>query len=118
MKIIIHWLVSALAILISAYVLPGVTVDGFVAALVLAVILGAINAFLRPLFVILTFPITILTFGLFVFVINGLLVMLAASIVPGFEVAGLGSGILFAIVLAIVSAVLGMFETEKSSSAV
>src|SRR3989338_987419 len=109
MKIFIHWLVSALAILISAYVLPGVHVDGLVAALVLAVILGIINALLRPLLIILTLPITILSLGLFVFVINGLLVMLAASIVPGFAVDSLLSGILFAIVLALISAVLNSF---------
>lgn len=115
MKTIIHWIVSSLAILISAYVLPGVHVEGFLVALVLAVILGIINAFLRPLLIILTLPITILSLGLFVFVINGLLVMLAASIVPGFVVDSLLSGILFAIVLAIVSAVLGMFEDEKSA---
>lgn len=118
MKIFIHWLVAAIAILISAYVLPGVTVDGIVAALVVAVILGAINAFLRPLFVLLTLPISIVTLGLFVFVINGLLVMLAASIVPGFAVANLWSGILFAIVLAIVSAVLHMFGGEMTDKKV
>ncbi len=110
MKIIIHWLVSAIAILISAYILPGVSVNGMTTALILAVILGIINAFLRPLFVLLTLPITVFTFGLFVFVINGLLVMLAASIVPGFTVTSLLSGILFAIILAIVSAALHMFE--------
>ncbi len=112
MQIIIHWLISAIAILISAYVLPGVGVDGMTTALILAVILGIINAFLRPLFVLLTLPITILTFGLFVFVINGLLVMLAANIVPGFTVASLWSGILFAIVLAIVSAAIHAFGQE------
>ena len=113
MKILIHWLVAAIAILITAYVLPGVHVDGFLVALVLAVILGIINAFLRPLFVILALPITVLTLGLFVFVINGLLVMMAASIVPGFVVDSLLSGILFSIILALVSAALQMFEDEK-----
>ena len=118
MKLFLHWLVAALAILISSYVLPGVSVDGFVTALIVAVILGIINVFLRPLFVLLTLPITVLTLGLFVFVINGLLVMLAANIVPGFEVDSLLSGILFAIVLALVSAVLDMFENKKSSTIV
>ena len=116
MKIFIHWLVSAIAILISAYILPGVAVDGFVAALVVAVVLGIINAFLRPLLVLLTLPVTILSLGLFVFVINGLLVMLAASIVPGFVVEGLWSGILFGIVLALVSAVLHMFGEKETAS--
>lgn len=112
MKILIHWLVSAVAILITAYILPGVSVDNFLTALVIAVVLGIINAFLRPLLIMLTLPVTILSLGLFVFVINGLLVMLAASIVPGFAVANLWWGILFAIVLALTSAVLQMFEEE------
>jgi putative membrane protein len=113
MRIIIHWIVSALAIVIAAYLLPGVHVSGFVAALILAVVLGAINAFLRPLLVILTLPITILTLGLFVFVINGALVMLASYIVPGFAVDSFWWALLFGIVLAIVSAVLHMFEKEE-----
>ena len=113
MKIFIHWLVAAIAILISAYVLPGVTVDGFVAALVLAVVLGLINAFLRPILVILTLPISVMTLGLFVFVINALMVMLAASIVPGFAVASFWWALAFGIVLALVSAVLHSFESEE-----
>lgn len=113
MKIIIHWIVSALAILVTAYLLPGVQVDGLTAALVLAVVLGAINAILRPILVILTLPITILTLGLFVLIINGLLIMLAASIVPGFAVASFWWAFLFGIVLAIVSSVLQMFEKEE-----
>jgi len=113
MRILIHWIVSALAILVTAYLLPGVAIDGFTAALIVAIVLGLINAVLRPLLMFLTLPINILTLGLFVFVINGLLVMLAASIVPGFAVDGLLSGILFAIIVAIVHAVLGMFEGDK-----
>src|SRR3989338_2572397 len=112
MKIIIHWVIAAVAILITAYILPGVAIDGFVAALVVAVILGIINAFIRPLLVVLTLPITILTLGLFVLVINGLLVMLAAAIVPGFAVASFWSAFVFGIVLALVSAVLHSFEKE------
>ena len=113
MKIIIHWVVSALAILVTAYVLPGVQVDGLTAALVLAVVLGAVNAFLRPLLILLTLPISIMTLGLFVLVINGLLVLLAASIVPGFMVDSFWWAFLFGIVLAVVSYVLEMFEKEE-----
>lgn len=110
---IIHWIISALAILITAYILPGVHVDGFVAALILAVVLGAINMFLRPILVILTLPITVLTLGLFVLVINALLVLLASYIVPGFTVASFWWALLFGIVLAIVGAVLHSFEKEE-----
>lgn len=113
MKTLIHFIVLGLAILITAYILPGVTVEGFWVALVLAVVLGVINAFLRPLLIILTFPLTVVTFGLFVFVINGLLVMLAANIVPGFAVANFWSAVLFGIVLAIITAVLEMFEAKE-----
>jgi putative membrane protein len=113
MKTIIHWVVSALAILITAYLLPGVHVSGIFAALVLAVVLGAINTILRPILILLTLPITIVTLGLFVLVINALLVMLASYIVPGFAVAGFWSAFLFGIVLAIVNWILGMFEKEE-----
>ena len=112
MKTIIHWVVSALAILVTAYVLTGVSVDGMLAALVLAVVLGAINAFLRPLLIVLTLPISVMTLGLFVLVINALLVLLASYIVPGFVVASFWWALLFGIVLAIVSYVLEMFEKK------
>lgn len=113
MKTIIHWVVSALAILITAYVLPGVHVDGLVAALILAVVIGAINIFLRPILLFLTLPLTILTMGLFVLVVNAILIMLASYIVPGFMVDSFWWALLFGIVLAIVSSVLHMVEKEE-----
>lgn len=113
MKILIHWIISALAILVTAYILPGVHVSGLVTALILAVVLGAINAILRPLLIILTLPISILTLGLFVLVINGFLIILATYIVPGFTVANFWWALLFSVVLVIVSSVLQMFEKEK-----
>ncbi len=112
MKIIIHWLISALAIIVTAYLLPGVHISGFLAALVLAVVLGAINAVLRPILIFLTLPITLLSLGFFVLVINALLVMLASYIVPGFAVASFWWAFIFAIVLAIVSWALQMFEQK------
>lgn len=113
MRLLLHWVVSALAILVSAYVLPGVHVDGLVAALVLAVVLGVVNAFVRPLLIMLTLPITILTMGLFVLVINAALIMLAASIVPGFTVDSFLWALAFGVVLALVSSVLQMFDTDN-----
>ena len=107
MKTIIHFLVSAVAIIITAYVLPGVEISGFLPALILAIVLGAINTFLRPLLLLLTLPLTIFTLGLFALVINGLLVMLASYLVPGFSVVSFWWAILFGIVLAAVSFVLG-----------
>ena len=113
MKTLIHFIVSALAILITAYILPGVQVDGIFAALVLAVVLGVINTILRPVLIFFTLPLTIITLGLFAFVINGLLILLASYIVPGFAVESFWYAFLFGIVLAIVSYVLQMFEREE-----
>lgn len=113
MSLIINWVVSALAIMVAAYLLTGVVVDNFITALVLAVVLGAINAFIKPVLVILSLPVTILTLGLFVFVIDAALIMLAASIVPGFAVAGFWWALIFAVVLGIVHFALGLFAGDK-----
>ncbi|OGI63323.1 hypothetical protein A2818_01255 [Candidatus Nomurabacteria bacterium RIFCSPHIGHO2_01_FULL_40_12] len=110
MKTIIHFVISALAIMVTAYVLPGVNVEGLFVAFVLAVVLGAINAILRPILIFLTLPLSIITLGLFVLVINALLILLASYIVPGFTVSSFWSAFLFGIVLAIVSWVLQKFE--------
>jgi putative membrane protein len=103
---IIHWIVGALSILVTAYLLPGVviTVPG---SFVLAIVLGLLNIFIKPLIFILTLPINILTLGLFSLVINALLIILAAKIVPGFAVGGFWNAMLFSIVLSLVGMVLG-----------
>jgi putative membrane protein len=106
MPLLIHWLLSALAIMIAAYILPGVHVATFFSALVVAVILGLINVFIRPLLLILTLPINILTLGLFTFVINALMIMLAANIVKGFSVDSFWWAMLFSIVLTLVGSLL------------
>ena len=110
MRIIIHWLVSAVAIVIAAYVLPGVHITGFLAALVTAVVLGLINAILRPLLILLTLPITLVTLGLFTLVINALLVLLTAKIVPGFRVDGFWWALAFSVVLWLVNSMLHVVE--------
>jgi putative membrane protein len=103
MGFLLQWLVSGLAIIITAYLLPGVRVEGFFAALVTALILGLINAFIRPVLILLTLPLNILTLGLFTLVINALLIMLAAAVVPGFAVQGFWWALLFGLVLAVIS---------------
>ncbi len=103
MKIILHWLVAAVAILIVSYILPGVSISSFWVALVVAVVLGIINAVIKPILIILTLPINILTLGLFTLVINGLLVLLVGYIVPGFVVAGFWWAVLFSVILALVN---------------
>lgn len=110
MKFIFNWFVAAIAIIISAYLLPGVAVDGIWVALVLAVVLGAINAFIKPVLLLLTLPITIVTLGLFSFVVNALLILLAELVVPGFDVAGFWWALIFSLVLSVVTWVLGRFN--------
>ena len=109
MKLILNWLISAVAIIITAFLLPGVSVSSFFIALVVAVVIAGINAFVKPLFVLLTLPLTFITFGLFLFVINALLIMLAAWVVPGFQVASFWWALIFAVVLSIVNSVLSRF---------
>lgn len=109
MKTIGHWIISAIAIGIAAYLLPGVVVSP-IGALVLAVVLAIINIFIKPVIFLLTLPINILTVGLFSLVINALLVMLAAQIVPDFDVAGFWSAFFFAIILSVINVI---FVPEK-----
>ena len=108
MQILIQWFLSALAIMVAAYLLPGVQITGFFPALVAALVIGLINTFIKPFLIILTLPINILTLGLFTLVINAFLIMLASSLVPGFAVAGFGWAILFSIVLFFVNWALGL----------
>ncbi|HSD98208.1 MAG TPA: phage holin family protein [Patescibacteria group bacterium] len=107
MEILLSWLVSALAIIVTAYVLPGVRIESFLTALVTAVVLGIINSILKPILLFLTLPINILTLGLLTFVINALLVLLASHLVPGFVVDGFWWALAFSIVLSLVNTLLG-----------
>jgi putative membrane protein len=102
MKIIIHWILAALAIGVAASLLPGVTVT-LTGAFTLAVVLGVINVFIRPLLLLLTLPITILTLGIFSIVLNTLLIMLADLLVSGFAVSGFWWALLFGIVLSLIN---------------
>lgn len=111
MKLFLHWFVAALAILIAAYIVPGATIT-LIAALIAAVVLGALNLFIRPILLILTLPINILTLGLFSLVINALLVMLASYLVPGFSIAGFWTALLFALVLSVVNWVFNLWSRE------
>jgi putative membrane protein len=102
MILLFHWLIMALAVLVSAYLLPGVTLPGFGTAILVAMVLGIINVFLKPFLVLLTLPITILTLGLFLLVINTLLIMLTSALVPGFKVDNFWWALLFGLVLSVV----------------
>jgi putative membrane protein len=106
MKIIINLFIRTLAILITTYLVPGVEVDNWLTAIVLVVILGLLNTVVKPILVILTLPINLLTLGLFTFVINIVIVLLASKLVLGFTVNSLFSGLLFSIVLSLVNSFL------------
>jgi len=99
------WIISTIVILLAAYILPGVSTT-LIGALVFAVVLGVINAFIKPIILLLTLPINILTLGLFTLVINAGLIMLAAEIVSGFSVSGFVSALLFSVIVFLINALL------------
>ncbi len=114
MRLLLQWLVNALALFALPYIFTSITVDSFVTALIVAVVLGLINTLIRPLLVILTPPVTIVTLGLFIFVINGLLFWAVGSFVPGFHVAGFWSGVFGAIVYSLISWALSALIPKKA----
>src|SRR5574341_175574 len=103
---LLRWAVTAISIGVAAQVLPGISVDGPWAAIVAALLLGFVNATLRPILLLLTLPITVLTLGLFALVINGAMLALVASLVKGVRVAGFGSSILAAGLISLVGGLL------------
>lgn len=103
MNILVNLLLSAIAVFVAAYILPGVEVTSFTAAFVAAIVLGVINAFLKPILLLLTLPINLLTLGLFTFVLNALLILLASNIVPGFHVNGFTWALILSLVLALIN---------------
>jgi putative membrane protein len=112
MTMILKLLLNAFVVFLASYILPGVDVDSFVTAILVAVVLGALNLFLKPILVILTLPINILTLGLFTLVINTLIVLLASSIVPGFVVLSFWWALAFSLVVSVISAFLGSMESK------
>jgi len=106
MYLLSKWIVSAAAIIISAYIIEGVTITSFWSALWFSLFFGLINAVLRPVLIVLTLPINILTLGLFTFVINASLILLASSVIKGFSVDGFWVAIIFGLVLSVVAYLL------------
>jgi putative membrane protein len=116
-KLLVVWLINALALIAVAYLLPGIAVSSFGAALVAALVLGLVNAFVRPILVLLTLPVTILTLGLFIFVLNGLLFWMVGTWLEGFAVAGFWSGVFGAILFSLVSWLLSALVLGGASAA-
>ena len=106
MRLLLHWVLSAIAVWIVAHIVPGISVSGPMAALIAAAVIGLVNATLGLMLKILTFPLTILTLGLFWFVINALMLELAAALVNGFYVRGFVPALIGAVMLSLVSSVL------------
>lgn len=106
MNFLIRILLSSLAVIIVSYLLPGVDVEDFFAALIVAVVLSLLNMTVKPLLIILTIPLTVFTMGLFLLVINALIILLADGVVPGFEVSGFWWALLFSLLLSLTNSLL------------
>lgn len=111
---LIHTLVLAVAIWVTATVVPGVIITSWTALAIAAIVLGGVNAIVRPILVILTFPITVLTLGLFYLVVNGIAFGLAAALVPGFQIASWTAAILGALLTSVISWFIGIFVKRTS----
>ena len=105
LTLIARWILNALALLLVAYLYPGVEVQTFTAAVIAALVLGLVNAIVRPVLVLLTLPVTVITLGLFLFVINALLFWLVAEIVPGFRVTGFVAALVGSILFSLITLV-------------
>ncbi len=110
---LIRWFINALALILISQVIKGVEVEGFFPALVAAAVLGIINAVLRPILLLITLPITILTLGLFALVINGFMLYIAGSVVEGFHVSGFWSSVFGALFLTVISSLANAFINER-----
>lgn len=113
MGFLLHLVIVAAALWVAAYLVPGVRVSSVPALFIAAVVLGVVNALVRPILTILTLPITIITLGLFYLVVNAAAFALAASLVPGFDLDGFGSAVLGALLVSLVSWVLGALFSPK-----
>jgi len=115
MNIILRIIISAVVAFALSYVLRGVHLHSFVTALVLAIVLGLLNLIVKPILIILTLPITLFTFGLFLFVINALIILLAAKFVSGFQVDGFWWALLFSLLLSVLTSFLYRKSTETKN---
>ena len=105
-SIIVRWVLNALALYIVATILPGIHLSDFGSALVAVVIIGLVNVLVKPILFLLTIPVTVITFGLFAFVLNALMLMLASALTPGFKIDGFGTALLGSILLSLITTVL------------
>jgi putative membrane protein len=107
--LIVRWVLNAFALYIVAKILPGIHLSDFFSALIAVVVIGLVNALIKPLLFLLTLPVTIVTFGLFALVLNALMLMLASALTPGFKIDGFGTALLGSILLSVITTVLHSF---------
>ncbi|PKM87535.1 MAG: hypothetical protein CVU87_09395 [Firmicutes bacterium HGW-Firmicutes-12] len=112
MNLLFRWFLNAVALGAAAYIVDGIYISGFFAALIAAFVLGIVNTIIKPVFILLTLPINLLSLGLFTFVINGLMLLFAAAVVPGFAVKGILSAVLGSIIISLVSFLLASLVKE------
>jgi putative membrane protein len=115
MRLLLGWAINAGVLLLLPHLIPAVQIRSFATALVVALVLGLLNTIVRPVLVMLTLPITLLSLGLFLLVINGLMFWLAAHLLEGFEVAGFGWAVLAALVYSVASAVVSAVVLRKDA---
>lgn len=113
--ILIRWLTTTAAIVATAYLLDGIHVSGFFSAVFAAAVLGILNAFFRPIALLLTLPINILSLGLFTFIINALMLKMASGLIPGFNVYGFWTAIFGSLLISVISWLLNSFISEKGT---
>lgn len=113
--ILIRWLTTTAAIVATSYLLDGIQVSGFFPAIFAAAMLGILNAFFRPIALLLTLPINILSLGLFTFIINALMLKMASGVIPGFEVYGFWTAIFGSFLISVISWLLNAFISEKGT---
>lgn len=118
MRLLLIWILNALALLAVAYLLPAIHVAGFGSALIAALVLGLVNTLIRPLLILLTLPVTLITLGLFIFVINGLLFWFVGSILQGFAVDGFWTAVLGALLYSVISWALASLLAPSRKQAV
>lgn len=111
--LLIRWLLLTISIILTSYLLDGIVVTSFWAALFAAMVLGILNALFRPILIVITLPINILTLGLFTFVINALLLKMVSGVVPGFYVHGFWSAVFGSLIISLVSWLLSSFVNER-----
>ncbi len=114
MNLILRWILFALAIMLTAWIVPGISVTNFLSAMLVVVIIALINIFVKPLIMFITLPINFLTLGIFTFVINALLLMLAGYLAPGFAVNGFWSALFGSLILSLLGIVINMIGKEKA----